>query len=80
MVLLGGLQTIIGPIVGAISFTWLQDSIIRSTEYWRACLGCVILLLVLLFPKGIAGFLIDLRAYFFKPQLTTNPSPIKRAS
>ncbi len=80
MVLLGGLQTIIGPIVGAISFTWLQDSIIRSTEYWRACLGCVILLLVLLFPKGIAGFLIDLRAYFFKPQLTTNPSPTKRAS
>ena len=27
MVLLGGVQTVIGPIVGAVSFTWLQDSI-----------------------------------------------------
>jgi len=56
MVMLGGLQTLIGPIVGAITFGWLQDSISRSTDYWRAMLGGIILLLVLLFPQGIAGF------------------------
>ena len=56
MVLLGGVQTIVGPLVGAISFTWLSDVIARSTDYWRALLGSIILLLVLAFPQGIAGF------------------------
>jgi len=57
MVLLGGMQTLVGPIVGAASFTWLQDEVARSTDYWRAMMGGIILLLVLLFPDGIAGTL-----------------------
>jgi branched-chain amino acid transport system permease protein len=56
MVLLGGLQTISGPLVGAVTFTWLQDSVARSTDYWRALLGAIMLILVLAFPMGIAGF------------------------
>ncbi|GKT18498.1 ABC transporter permease [Acidovorax sp. SUPP2522] len=56
MVLLGGLQTLLGPIVGAAAFSVLQDAILRATEYWRALFGGVILLLVLAFPQGIAGF------------------------
>ncbi|MBN9474337.1 MAG: ABC transporter permease [Bordetella sp. SCN 67-23] len=56
MVLLGGLQTLTGPIVGAVTFTWLHDTVARNTDYWRAMLGFIILLLVLLFPQGIAGF------------------------
>nr|MBA3505943.1 branched-chain amino acid ABC transporter permease [Betaproteobacteria bacterium] len=55
MVLLGGLQTLIGPMLGAAVFTWLQDTIARETEFWRALLGAIILLLVLSFPQGIAG-------------------------
>lgn len=39
----------------AAAFTWLHDSLARGTEYWRALLGGVILLLVLLFPQGISG-------------------------
>ncbi len=56
MVLLGGLQTLAGPLVGAASFTGLQDTVARSTDYWRAMLGGIILVLVLAFPMGIAGF------------------------
>ncbi|MEO6031295.1 MAG: ABC transporter permease [Burkholderiaceae bacterium] len=56
MVLLGGLQTLAGPLVGAVTFTWLQDAVARHTDYWRAVLGAIILLLVLAFPQGIAGF------------------------
>ena len=56
MVLLGGLQTLAGPIVGAVTFTWLQDAVARNTDYWRALLGGIILLPVLVFPQGIAGF------------------------
>jgi branched-chain amino acid transport system permease protein len=55
MVLLGGIQTLSGPIVGASVFAVLQDAVMRQTEYWRALLGAIILLLVLAFPQGLAG-------------------------
>jgi branched-chain amino acid transport system permease protein len=55
MVLLGGIQTLTGPIVGASFFATLQDMVMRQTEYWRALLGVIILVLVLAFPQGIAG-------------------------
>ncbi len=57
MVLLGGIQTLAGPVVGAVTFTWLHDTVARNTDYWRAMLGAIILVLVLLFPQGIAGFI-----------------------
>jgi branched-chain amino acid transport system permease protein len=55
MVLLGGIQTLTGPIVGASVFAVLQDTVMRQTEYWRALLGAIILVLVLAFPQGIVG-------------------------
>jgi branched-chain amino acid transport system permease protein len=55
MVLLGGIQTLTGPIVGASLFAVLQDTVMRQTEYWRALLGIIILVLVLAFPQGIVG-------------------------
>ncbi len=55
MVLLGGVQTLSGPVVGAAAFTWLQDVIARNTDYWRAMLGAAILVLVLVFPQGVVG-------------------------
>ena len=55
MVMLGGVHTLVGPLVGAVAFTALQDSLARSTDYWRAVLGASMLLLVLVFPQGIAG-------------------------
>ena len=56
MVLLGGVQTLTGPLAGAAAFSWLQDTVARSTDYWRAVLGLTIIVLVLAFPQGIAGF------------------------
>jgi branched-chain amino acid transport system permease protein len=55
MVLLGGLNALAGPLLGAAAFTWLQDSLARATEYWRAGVGAAILALVLVFPMGIGG-------------------------
>jgi branched-chain amino acid transport system permease protein len=60
MVLLGGIQTLSGPIIGASAFAVLQDTVMRQTEYWRALLGLIILALVLLFPAGIVGGLVRL--------------------
>ena len=62
MVLLGGVQTLSGPLVGAVSLTTLQDMVARNTEYWRALLGGIILVLVLLFPQGMAGFAMQVSA------------------
>jgi len=50
-------QTLTGPAWGAALFIWLEDSLSRSFEYWRGVMGAVILLLVLAFPQGLAGFL-----------------------
>jgi branched-chain amino acid transport system permease protein len=55
LVLLGGLDTLTGPVVGAAIFTWLRDTLARETEFWRAVLGLVILLIVLIFPQGLVG-------------------------
>jgi branched-chain amino acid transport system permease protein len=55
MVLLGGVHSLAGPVVGAVTFTALQDMLARSTDYWRAVLGVCLLLIVLLFPEGLAG-------------------------
>jgi branched-chain amino acid transport system permease protein len=56
MVLLGGVQTLTGPAWGAALFTWLEDALSREFAYWRAAIGAVVLILVLAFPRGIAGY------------------------
>ena len=55
IVLLGGIDALAGPLLGAAAFTWLHDILTRHTEYWRSAFGCIILLLVLAFPMGIGG-------------------------
>ena len=55
MVLLGGLQTVAGPILGALVYTGLADILVRSTDLWRLVLGAVIVVLVVAFPEGLAG-------------------------
>jgi ABC-type branched-subunit amino acid transport system permease subunit len=62
MVLLGGIQVLAGPIVGASVFAVLQDVVMRQTEYWHALLGGIILVIVLAFPAGIAGAALRLTA------------------
>jgi len=57
MVLLGGLQTVAGPIVGAVAYHGLATELTRHAEYWRLLLGVTIVVLVIAFPRGIVGFL-----------------------
>jgi branched-chain amino acid transport system permease protein len=57
MVMLGGIQTLSGPLWGAALFTWLQEAAARNVDYWRAATGIVILALVLVLPSGIGSLL-----------------------
>jgi len=56
MVLLGGVHTLSGPIVGAAAYHALLAEVMRSVEYWRLIVGAVIVALVVAFPQGIVGF------------------------
>ena len=57
MVLIGGVQTLVGPVVGAAVFMLLQDWIVRATPYWHAVLGITLILITIIFPQGIVGTL-----------------------
>ncbi|RVU15491.1 ABC transporter permease [Methylobacterium oryzihabitans] len=61
MILVGGIQTVMGPLVGAGVFHALKDVFMPLTEFWRLALGATIIAMVLLFPRGIAGATLSLR-------------------
>ncbi len=60
MVLLGGVHTLSGPIVGAAAFVALEDQLSRL-DYWRLILGSVIVGICVAMPKGIVGSVLDVR-------------------
>ncbi len=57
MVLLGGLGTIFGPIIGAFIFILLEDILGMFTEHWMVYMGPFLLLVVIFAPKGLFGLL-----------------------
>jgi len=61
MVLLGGVQTISGPLIGAFAYAGLSEQLMKATMYWRFVLGLSIVLLVVLFPRGLVGAVLALR-------------------
>jgi branched-chain amino acid transport system permease protein len=52
---LGGFQTFLGPVVGAIAFNYLKTFAVGYTVYWQMLLGVVLVVLVLVLPAGIVG-------------------------
>jgi len=55
MTVLGGFRNFVGPIVGAIAFTYLKTYAVGFTVYWQLLLGVVLVALVLALPNGIMG-------------------------
>jgi len=55
MVLLGGVETVSGAVVGAIVYKALSIWLVSYTELSKLVMGGVIVLLVVMFPKGIVG-------------------------
>ncbi|HEY4985027.1 MAG TPA: branched-chain amino acid ABC transporter permease, partial [Bradyrhizobium sp.] len=61
MVLLGGIETVMGPLVGAMVYKALNIWLISQTDLSKLVLGGFIVLIVVAFPKGIVGVLETLR-------------------
>ncbi|HEV8677095.1 MAG TPA: branched-chain amino acid ABC transporter permease [Methylomirabilota bacterium] len=57
MVILGGMGTIAGPVLGAFAFLALEEILSGYTEYWPVVLGPALILIVLFAKRGLAGLL-----------------------
>jgi branched-chain amino acid transport system permease protein len=57
MLLLGGFEHFLGPLVGALAFIFLQDFVMSLTAYWRFVFGALLAVLVIFFPRGLLGLL-----------------------
>ncbi|MBT9594821.1 MAG: branched-chain amino acid ABC transporter permease [Vitreoscilla sp.] len=57
MVVLGGIGTVFGPLLGALVFIGLEEVLKGFTEHWMAVFGPLIVLVALFGRRGIAGWL-----------------------
>ncbi len=55
MVLLGGVHSFVGPILGAATLYLLESTIRQYTEYGSLVLGVILLVIVLVMPEGLIG-------------------------
>ena len=57
MVILGGIRTIFGPVLGALVLLLAEDILSSYTEHWMIVLGPLLLFVVLFARRGIYGLL-----------------------
>lgn len=63
MSILGGVQTFLGPIIGAAVYFEIQNNVSQVTKYWLGWLGAVFVLVILFGPRGVMGIIDDMRRY-----------------
>jgi len=56
MAVMGGMRSFWGPLLGAVVFVVIQDYISSITVNWMSFVGMLFVAVVLLFPRGILGF------------------------
>jgi branched-chain amino acid transport system permease protein len=67
MAVVGGIGTIIGPILGAVMFTYLPEKLQAFAAYQFMVYGLILMVMFLLFRKGIAGAIAE-PARFIAPR------------
>jgi branched-chain amino acid transport system permease protein len=55
MIVLGGMRSFWGPLVGVVIFVVAQDYLSSVTGNWMTFIGLIFVLIVLLFPDGLLG-------------------------
>jgi branched-chain amino acid transport system permease protein len=61
MVLVGGKGTLLGPLLGALLITFLEESLREATELRLSLFGAAVMAVVLFMPRGLMGFLLRRR-------------------
>jgi len=54
-VMIGGLGTLVGPILGGVFFTLLRDKVSSYVDWYFIVIGLVLIFIVLFMPKGLLG-------------------------
>jgi branched-chain amino acid transport system permease protein len=57
MVTLGGVGSLIGPVIGSAAFLGLKYFISSTTQHWLLIVGAIFIVCVMFFPRGIYGAL-----------------------
>lgn len=57
MSILGGLGTLVGPALGAVALTFARHEIGAYTDYWGFWLGLLLVTVVVIEPRGLAGLI-----------------------
>lgn len=55
MIVLGGMRSFFGPLLGVIIFVVAQDYLSSVTGNWMSFIGLIFVFIVLLFPRGVLG-------------------------
>lgn len=55
MAILGGTSFLWGPIVGAIVFFFTREWLTENTDHWLAILGIALIVIMVVWPKGLSG-------------------------
>ncbi|MDK9707290.1 MAG: branched-chain amino acid ABC transporter permease [Desulforhopalus sp.] len=58
MVLLGGLGSLFGPVLGAAVFLLLEETLAMYTEHWMVYMGPFLVITVIFAKRGLFGFLV----------------------
>jgi branched-chain amino acid transport system permease protein len=56
MVIMGGMSSVFGPVLGATVYLLLEEGLSSFTEHWQAILGPILVLIVLFARNGLTGF------------------------
>jgi len=59
MIIIGGVGTIVGPLIGTIVYVVLETLAAAYTQHWMIMLGPVILVVALFAHRGLYGSFLD---------------------
>ncbi|MCO7241681.1 MULTISPECIES: branched-chain amino acid ABC transporter permease [unclassified Halomonas] len=80
MLILGGMGTIFGPILGAFAYEILLFVYEHATTHWPILMGLTIIVAVLVLPRGIAGVMIAPPWQRKRTTVSSNEDETKQAS
>jgi branched-chain amino acid transport system permease protein len=74
MVVVGGVGTLAGPLIGAVFLVYIPELLSFATQYRPALMGALLIIVTLFAPRGLLG-LLDLARLRLMPKPRANPAP-----
>jgi branched-chain amino acid transport system permease protein len=82
MALLGGLQSLNGPIIGAVIYRFLKIVLQTNFYHWNLMVGLILILVAVFAPRGVSGLISDLKSWRARAiaiDATQQPAPSRKS-